>query len=121
MENKKNFVYPHIDMKKTGSWLRCICKQRRVSVRDLQEALHISSNQAIYDWFNGKTLPSLDNFYALSKLLKISMEKLIIADRFTQERYLLDSVKEDKQSYRLITYYFLVSKTYLDDMHRHSL
>lgn len=73
----KKFDYPNIDQKETGSNMRKICKNRNISVREIQNCLHIASNQAIYDWFNGKNMPSLDNLIALSKLLEVSIEDLV--------------------------------------------
>lgn len=74
----KKFDYPNIDQKKTGSNIKDICKKRNISVREIQNCLHIASNQAIYDWFNGKNMPSLDNLIALSKLLEVSIEELVV-------------------------------------------
>ena len=71
------FRYPQIDYRKTGRNLRRLCREYGYSVRELQQALGLASNQAIYDWFNGKSLPTLNNFYALSQLLHTSMEELI--------------------------------------------
>lgn len=47
-------------------------------MRQLQKALGIGAYQSIYDWFSGKSLPSLDNMLALSRLLDIPIERLII-------------------------------------------
>lgn len=42
--------------------------------------MNFACAQTIYRWFHGKSLPSLDNFYALSVLLGISMENLLVND-----------------------------------------
>ncbi len=78
MIRKDSFVYPQIDLKKTGVWLRTLCNYRGITVRDIQDYLHISSNQAIYEWFNGHTLPSVNNLLALSTLLGVSMNYLLV-------------------------------------------
>lgn len=75
---KPEFEYPMIDQKKTGAWLRTLCKFRGYTVKDIQKYLHISSNQAIYEWFNGHTLPSINNLLALSTLLEIPMNDLLV-------------------------------------------
>lgn len=67
-----------IDMRRTGRQLKENCDEQGISVRQIQKRLHIGSFQSIYAWFCGKTLPSLDNFYALAKLLGKSMESLIV-------------------------------------------
>lgn len=75
------FTYPQIDMKKTGANIRRLCKEKDCTVRELQELLHIGSNQAIYNWFNGKALPSPDNLVALAELLDTPIDNLLIINR----------------------------------------
>ena len=70
--------YPVIDMKATGEWLRYICKTKNVLVSHIQKGLGLASNQAIYAWFNGKTLPSLDNFCALGNILGMPMDEMLV-------------------------------------------
>lgn len=67
-----------IDMQRTGRQLKAKCDKRGVTVRQIQEKLHIGSFQSVYSWFQGKTLPNLDNFYALAKLLGVPMESMIV-------------------------------------------
>ena len=75
-----------IDMEATGNQIRMCCKQKGITVKDIQETLKIGAFQSIYNWFNGKTLPSLDNFYALSKLLNIPIDKMIVGMDKKEER-----------------------------------
>lgn len=67
-----------IDMKRTGQKLKKTCDMRGITVKQIQRELQIGSFQSVYSWFNGKTLPSLDNFYSLCKLLCVPMESMII-------------------------------------------
>ena len=76
IEGEKRF--PVIDTKRTGARLRKICREYRISVRDIQAFAHLASNQAVYSWFNGKALPSVDNFFALSRLTGIPIDNMII-------------------------------------------
>lgn len=78
METKKEYVYPVIDTIQTGFNLKRICTEHGYSVRKLQEMLMIGSFQSIYDWYSGKALPSLDNVVALSRLLEVPIEALIV-------------------------------------------
>lgn len=71
------FHYPEINMLKTGENLYTLCDENGFSVSLLERLLCIS-NQSIYNWFSGKSLPSLDNLLALSILLDISMNDLLI-------------------------------------------
>ena len=66
-----------IDMKRTGAKIKKLCKEKNITVKDIQKKLGIGAFQSVYDWFSGKCLPSLDNLFNLSKLLKVHMEDLI--------------------------------------------
>lgn len=81
----KRYEYPKISAKKTGARLRSLCKSRGVSVGEIQKELGLSSNQAVYSWFNGKNLPSLDNFYALSRLLGVAMDAMTVEEEAWEE------------------------------------
>lgn len=74
----KSEKYTGIDMKKTGEWLRFICRFRRIAVRELCASLSLGSPQSVYGWFTGRTLPSLDNYYALSRLIGMQLGELIV-------------------------------------------
>lgn len=67
-----------IDMKQTGKRIKRLCRERGITVKMIQEELDIGAFQSIYNWFSGKTLPSLDNMYRLSKLLNVAMEDMIV-------------------------------------------
>ena len=71
-------AYPVIDLAETG---RCIERQRRqagLTVRDLQAYFGFEYPQAIYKWQHGECLPTVDNLLALAKLLRLSMEDLLV-------------------------------------------
>ena len=71
-------AYPVIDLVKTG---RCIEQRRRqagLTVRDLQAYFGFEYPQAIYKWQHGECLPTVDNLLALSRLLRVSMEDLLV-------------------------------------------
>lgn len=67
-----------IDMKKTGDRLKKLCEEKSITVRNIQDELGIGAFQSVYNWFKGKSLPSLDNMYRLSRLLNVPMEKIIV-------------------------------------------
>ena len=100
-----------IDMKKTGERIKCLCEAKGITVRNIQEELGIGAFQSVYNWFVGKSLPSLDNMYRLSRLLNVPMEtmivdniKLVIADLEQWEnmmpRYLLSYCEKLAQNGR---------------------
>ena len=111
-----------IDAKKTGKRMKEICRRRNVSVKDIQEELFIGSFQAVYAWFSGKSLPSLDNLYRLSRLLNVPMDWLIVGQ---WEKYLravqyvnaensfdkIFVIKQKTIQYRILAYYLNIRNT----------
>ena len=78
--DRSPFVLPTINIEATGDNLRRIFKEHGYSVRDIQETLCIGSNQAIYSWLCGRNLPATENLVALSCLLGVPIEDLIVTD-----------------------------------------
>ena len=72
-------LYPVIDMVETGRNIMRLRRERGMSVRDVQAWFGFAEPQAIYRWQSGKTLPSVDNLYALSALLQVPMNEIIIS------------------------------------------
>ena len=74
-------MFPVIDPVATGNNILQLRKKCGLTVKDLQEYFGFTEPQAIYKWQKGKTLPSVDNLYALSVLLKVSMDQIIVPIR----------------------------------------
>lgn len=72
--------YPIINSKKTGKNIYKFSRKKGITANNIQKFMNFSCAQTIYRWFHGKSLPSLDNFYALSVLLGVSMENLLVND-----------------------------------------
>lgn len=73
-----SFKYPAIDMRATGAHIKELMNTREVTVQDVQEAMGLASPQAVYRWLRGSNMPSVDNLYALSRYLNVSMEDVIV-------------------------------------------
>lgn len=71
--------YPVINTKKTGNKIKEVCERQGIRPKDIQEYMGFSALQSVYDWFRGKNLPTVDNLYALSRLLRVSMDTLVVA------------------------------------------
>lgn len=78
--------FPQIDLRATGQNIERLRKSRGYSVRELQTFFGFSAPQAIYKWQRGGCLPSVENLYALSKLLNIPMEDILVAAKPQQHR-----------------------------------
>ena len=69
--------YSGIDVRRTGENIKRIMHMRGMKVRDIQEYLGLAAPQSVYHWFDGKSLPTVDNLYMLSSLLRVPMDMLI--------------------------------------------
>ena len=73
-----NCRYPVIDLAATGANIARLRKASGLSVSELQEYFGFEAPQAIYKWQRGECLPSTDNLYALSWLLQVSIEEILV-------------------------------------------
>ena len=71
-------LFPVIDPIATGENILRLRQARGLSVRDLQAYFGFEEPQAIYKWQRGKSLPSVDNLYALGALLDVPLDKILI-------------------------------------------
>ena len=93
-------TYPVVDTVKTGQNIKMIMLARGFTVRDIQEFLGLGAPQGIYHWFDGRSMPTLDNLYALSELFRLPVDALLIGNRkYVCKMYM------DPMSRRLYAYY----------------
>ena len=71
-------AFPTIDPVATGKNITRLRKQRGLTVKDLQDWFGFLEPRAIYKWQTGQSLPSIDNLYALSILLDVPMDSIIV-------------------------------------------
>jgi len=76
-------TFPVIDPVATGANIVRLRKERGLSVRDMQQWFNFEEPRAIYKWQSGKTLPTVDNLYALSALLGVSMNDILVEANIT--------------------------------------
>ena len=96
-------TYPVIDVQETGKQLRRTCDRKQVTPREVQDFLGLAALQSVYGWFQGRSLPSLDNFYALSCYLGMRMEELLVPKGRSKEVRVREFAKERK--FRQMSYY----------------
>ena len=76
-------MFPVIDLVATGENIIRLRKARGLTVRDLQDWFGFEEPQAIYKWQRGKSLPTVDNLYALGALLEVPMEDILVRKQNT--------------------------------------
>ena len=99
---ERNDMYPTIDKYETGKRIKALMDANGYSVRDIQEYLRLACVQSVYHWLDGKSLPTVDNFYALSVLFNVSVDSMICGNKC--------SSKEDAANRRLYAYYIRLNK-----------
>ena len=73
-------LYLSIQQKATGKQIKKLLSEKGYTVKDVQRVMGFENPQAIYKWISGKSLPSLDNFVILSRLLHTSIEDILVVD-----------------------------------------
>lgn len=86
--------FPAIDPTATGRNIVRLRKARGLTVKDLQIYFGFEEPRAIYKWQRGETLPSVDNLYALSRILQVPMDSILIP----RQLHLLASEQQDDSS-----------------------
>lgn len=72
--------YPTINMKATGARIKALRKARGISVMEISEYMGFSEPQAVYKWQRGESLPTVDNLFALSRILCTTMEDILVGN-----------------------------------------
>ena len=70
--------FPVIDLAATGRNIQRLREERGLTVRDLQAYFGFEEPQAIYKWQKGKSLPTVDNLYALAALLQVTVDDILV-------------------------------------------
>ena len=80
--------YPTIDPVATGLRIKTLRKAKGYTIRQIADYMGFTTEQAICKWQRGESLPSLDNLYALSKLLDTTMEDILVGNDEMSSRFL---------------------------------
>ena len=75
---KSTYLKPVLDLEATGMNIKSLMRRRGVSVRELQAIMGFPYVQTIYNWFNGKNMPSIDNLVVLSQILAVRIDEIIV-------------------------------------------
>ena len=69
--------YPVIDAKATGARIRELRIKNKLKVEDVSHFMGFESEQAIYKWQRGDSLPTVDNLFALSFLFETTVDDIL--------------------------------------------
>ncbi len=71
-------AFPVIDLTATGNNIKRLRLERGLTVRQVQSFFGFEEPQAIYKWQRGESLPSVDNLFALGRLLDVPMDEILV-------------------------------------------
>ena len=69
-----------INMEKTGANIRRLIKASGYSVRDIMAITGISTEQAVYKWYRGESIPAIETLLILCNALGIEINELLVID-----------------------------------------
>ena len=71
-------TYPVLDMQATGARIRELRMLRHLRVEDISSFMGFDSPVAVYKWQRGESLPTVDNLFALSRLLDTPIDNILV-------------------------------------------
>lgn len=84
--------YPVLDAKATGARIMELRKARHLKVEEGARFMGFESEQAVYKWQRGDSLPTVDNLYALSRLFETSVDDILRGNREEDESPLISFI-----------------------------
>lgn len=70
-----------INIEETGKNIKNIFKERNYKIKDIQDIFGFNTPQAIYKWFRGEAVPSIDNLIIISSICNIKIDDIIIRQK----------------------------------------
>ena len=78
IKNQQSNFSKQIDKKATGQHINFLRENAGFSVKKLADLLEFESDQAIYNWQQGRSLPSLEHLFILSNLFNKDIEDIVL-------------------------------------------
>ena len=75
---------PTINMAATGSNINALRNRAGMAVQDVQTTMGFHTPQAIYKWFRGDAMPTIDNLVILADMFGVKIDDIIVLDRPAQ-------------------------------------
>lgn len=83
--------YPLINFIETGKKIQELRLAQNLKVHDIAQFMGFESDQAVYKWQRGESMPSVDNLYALSQLFGVSIDEIIQGSKENEECFSLSA------------------------------
>ncbi|MCR5649726.1 MAG: helix-turn-helix domain-containing protein [Lachnospiraceae bacterium] len=73
-----------LDLDSTCYHIKTICDEKGVTVEFIVGEMNVSK-QAVYSWFSGKKMPSIDHLIELADILNASVDELLVTRSYAPE------------------------------------
>ena len=71
---------PTINMTATGKNIHNMIKAKKMTIAYVQDVFGFNTPQAIYKWFRGDALPTIDNLVILANILETTVDGIIVVN-----------------------------------------
>ena len=73
-------IFKSINMKGTGTNIKRLMTENGFTIDELMQITGISTRQAIYKWFRGESIPSIEVLLVLSEIFGKNVNELLVLD-----------------------------------------
>lgn len=67
-----------LDLIQSGQRIRKLRREKCVSIDEVLDACGLEGPHAFYRWTSGRLRPSVDSLYALSRVLDVPLDELVV-------------------------------------------
>lgn len=72
--------YPRINVVKTGKNIKRLVEEVGMTTKELSIDMGFANAGAIYRWYSGANLPSIDSLVILSAIFKVPIEDILVTE-----------------------------------------
>lgn len=70
-----------IDTVATGKNIKDIMKRNNFKATDIQKACGFGTAQAIFKWFRGDAMPTIDNFFIIADMFGCTVDDIVVINK----------------------------------------
>ena len=74
------FEMPFVNTVATGQNINRLRTEAGMTVRDMQMVFGFATQQAIYKWIRGQTMPTIDNLVVLAAMLDVTIDEIVVVE-----------------------------------------
>ena len=82
--------YPVLNITATGNRIKELRKKNHLKVEDISNFMGFESPQAVYKWQSGKSMPTIDNLFALSALFRVPGDEILVGEKEIREEIICE-------------------------------